>query len=225
MTDATSQAAQETTQAAGGKQQSDAGKTSTVTGDPAKAAAADTTQQQQQGNDGKQGDAKADAKADDKAKTGLPEKYEFKAPEGQTLDTALVDEFTPLARELGLTQEAAQKVVDLYAAKVLPRMQAAQQELQEQTVQKWLADAKADKELGGASFDKNATLAQKAVARFATPELKDFLNATGFGNHPEIIRFCARIGAAISESGSVVSGNAAGQKKSAEALFYPNQTS
>lgn len=215
MTDATSQAAQGTTQAAGGDSKGADTKTTTVTGGDAAAAAAKGggDQQQAQGTDGKQGD-----------KPGVPETYEFKAPEGATLDTELVKDFAPLAKELGLSQDAAQKVVDLYAAKVLPRLQAAQQELQQQTVQKWLEDAKADKEIGGAKFDENARTAQKAIARFATPELKDFLNATGFGNHPEIVRFCARIGAAISESGSVVSGNAAGQKKDAAAVFYPNQT-
>src|SRR5262245_60440079 len=126
MTDATSQAAQGTTQAAGGDSKDGAGKT-TVTGGDAKTGATGTVQQQQaQGsNDGTQGDGKG---GNAQAKPGAPEKYEFKAPEGVTLDTGLVNDFTPLAKELGMSQDAAQKVVDLYASKVLPRLATAQQE-------------------------------------------------------------------------------------------------
>ena len=60
---------------------------------------------------------KVEPKADDKpiAPT-VPEKYDFKAPEGQSLDAALVERATPIFKELGLTQDAAQKLVDFYNA-------------------------------------------------------------------------------------------------------------
>ncbi|EEJ8798826.1 peptidase, partial [Salmonella enterica subsp. enterica] len=40
---------------------------------------------------------------------GAPEKYAFTAPEGQELDTSALAQFEPVARELILTQEQAQK--------------------------------------------------------------------------------------------------------------------
>lgn len=45
---------------------------------------------------------------------GAPEKYAFTAPEGQELDTSALAQFEPVARELNLTQEQAQKLVDVY---------------------------------------------------------------------------------------------------------------
>ena len=53
--------------------------------------------------------------AEDKkeAPAGAPEKYEaFTLPEGYEVDEQLLNEFTPTLKELGLTQAAAQKVMD-----------------------------------------------------------------------------------------------------------------
>ncbi len=56
---------------------------------------------------------------------GAPEKYAFTAPEGQELDTSALAQFEPVARELNLTQEQAQKLVDVYP-KVLAGVQQQQ---------------------------------------------------------------------------------------------------
>ena len=64
------------------------------------------------GNKPKEGDNK------DKKPDGAPEKYEFKPAEGQELDETALKEFEPIARELNLNQEQAQKFVDLYASKI-----------------------------------------------------------------------------------------------------------
>ena len=51
------------------------------------------------------------------APTGAPETYaDFKAPEGQTLDKATIEAALPIFKELGLSQDAAQKLVDFHAA-------------------------------------------------------------------------------------------------------------
>jgi len=46
----------------------------------------------------------------------VPETYEeFKVPEGYTLDKAAIEKASPLFKELNLTQDQAQKLVDFYA--------------------------------------------------------------------------------------------------------------
>lgn len=143
-----------------------------------------------------QGEATAQQKADDAGKpTGAPEKYEFKAPEGQEFDPAVLDSYSEVARELNLSQEAAQKLLD----KVAPRMQERQLE-QIQTIRnEWADNARADKEFGGEKLNANLAVAKKALDAFGTPELRSLLNESGLGNHPELIRFMFRAGAAISE--------------------------
>ena len=45
----------------------------------------------------------------------VPDKYEFKAPEGYEVDQKFLDDATPVLKELGLTQEQANKLFDIQA--------------------------------------------------------------------------------------------------------------
>ena len=79
-------------------------------------------------------------KAEKDKKPAAPEKYEFAAPEGQALDANALAVFEPIAKELGLTQEQAQKLVDIY-----PQIQQQQAEAWSKQVADWGEQVKADK--------------------------------------------------------------------------------
>ena len=147
----------------------------------------------------------------------VPESYEFKMPEGMALDEAITGEFSDFAKELKLDQGQAQKVADL-GVKLVQQAQAAQAEHSRTTVAQWAVDAKADPDIGGAKF--NETMRMAAVARdaFATPKLNELLDASGFGNHPELIRLFSAIGRKISPDG-VHGGGASAQRSAADILF------
>lgn len=165
------------------------------------------------------GDKPAD-KSDDKEQKpeGAPEKYEFKPAEGQELDTAALEQFEPIARELNLTNEQAQKMVDLYGTKIMPMVQQQQAEAWQKTTEQWAADVKADKEIGGDKLTANLSSAQRALDLFGTPELKEYLEGTGLGNHPELVKTFIKIGKAMSEDG-MVDGSNQGQRSAAEVLY------
>lgn len=133
---------------------------------------------------------------------GPPERYEFAAPEGESYNPDVIEAYSEVAKEIGLTQEAAQKVLD----KVSPAMKAAQQAQLAAAFQQWQADARTDKEYGGDKFDANLGIANKALADLGTPELRDLLKESGLGNHPEVLRFFYRAGKAISEDTRAVTG-------------------
>lgn len=212
MADDTDQGAEKTSDAAASGQAAD--------GAAATATTATTDQSTTQGQD--TGKTDGDGKA---AAQGAPEQYaDFALPQGTQVDAAMLSEFTPLAKELGLNQESAQKVIDLYAGKVLPQIAAAQQAAMAQQIEDWGKQARDDKDLGGAAFDANVQTAQKAIARFGSPALKELLDTSGFGNHPEVLRFCLSIGKAISEDGVVLGGQAQGSR-SLEDVFYGNPKS
>lgn len=146
----------------------------------------------QENNDGKAGESEG------KPAEGSTEELKLTLPEGMAADSEAVTEFTGIAKELGLKSEGAQKLMDLY----IKNSNAILENIREshgQQVQRWLADAKADKEYGGANYEANVKIAMKAMARFGGPELKAVLNATGLGNNPELIRAFYRAGKAISE--------------------------
>lgn len=156
------------------------------------------------------------------AHAGAPEEYaDFTVAEGMTLDNDLLAEFVPMAKELNLPQEKAQALVDM-ASKLVQKQAAAQQETFRSTVDGWVNAAKTDKEFGGDKFAGSIEVAQRALNSFATPELKEALNTTGLGNHPEMIRLMVRIGNAMKEDDRIVTGTTPPQsapKSAAEILF------
>lgn len=147
-------------------------------------------------------------KEEEGKKESAPEKYEdFKMPEGMEIDADLLKEFTPLAKEANLSQEMAQKFVDLQAKKVAQES-ARQWEVWEKTQETWVNESKNDKEIGGANFEANLGLAKKALNAYGSDALKDLADATGMGNHKEFIRFLAKVGKDIGEDKLRIGGGA-----------------
>lgn len=160
---------------------------------------------------------------DAKAASAAPETYEpFQLPDGVTLDTHAVELATPLFKELGLTQENAQKVVGLYT-ELTKQLDERINATRTETVAEWLKQAKADKEIGGAKWSKSLEHAQGIVTKFADAETRQFLEETGLGNHPGLIKMLAKAGAHFSE-GSFVAPGASGSSapRSLEQVFYPD---
>lgn len=152
-----------------------------------------------------------------------PDKYEFKLPDGYSLDENALKSFEPTLKELGVTQENAQKLVDKYAELQQAQDKAAETAFNEQ-VDKWFSESKADKEFGGALFDESMQSAQKAIGKYGTPQLKELLNQSGLGNHPEIVRFCVKVGKALREDNPTQTAGTGGAEKSIEERLWPKNT-
>lgn len=154
---------------------------------------------------------------DEQKPEGAPEKYEFQAGEGVELDAEALKDFEPVARELNLTNEQAQKLVDAYP-KILAGVQQRQTEAWQAQTEQWAADVKADKEVGGDKLTANLSAAQRALDQFGTPELREYLDGSGLGNHPELVKAFIKVGKAMSEDG-VITGKESGQRSAAEVLY------
>ena len=153
---------------------------------------------------------------------GAPEEYaDFTVPENMALDETALEEFKPLAKELNLNQEQAQKLVDI-ASKMNQQFRTRQLEAWQATQDSWQKAAKADKEYGGDKFKENAEAARRVINTFGTPEFKQFLNDYGLGNHPEAVRMFVRISKALKEDSLVVSGNQTHKQESFAKRLYPN---
>ncbi|MBS8185774.1 peptidase [Klebsiella pneumoniae] len=161
--------------------------------------------------------AKTEEAERDKKQECAPDKYEFQAGEGVELDAEALKDFEPVARELNLTNEQAQKLVDAYP-KILAGVQQRQADAWQAQTEEWAATVKADKEIGGDKLTANLGVAQRALDTFGTPELKEYLNGTGLGNHPELVKAFVKVGKAMSEDG-VVTGKESGQRSAAEVLY------
>lgn len=153
---------------------------------------------------------------------GAPENYaDFQAPEGVEFASSVVDAYKGVAKELNLTQDQAQMMID----KMTPVMQARYAENIRRISTEWAEKSKADPEIGGDNFRAsmaNVARVREAFARNADgqfdPDIAEFLNSP-MGNHPGALKLLARAGAAISE-GTFPTGGAAESDRYTAEDFY-----
>lgn len=166
------------------------------------------------------------------AKTGAPEKYEaFKLPEGFEANEEVMTEASGVFKELGLPQEGAQKLVDLYAKQAQAAANAPVEYWQK--MQKdWVAEIKADKDLGGKLPEVRSTISKAidTLGPLAAP-FREAMDLTGAGNNPAFVRALYKLAQSLTEGAHVSGGgpSVAGQtepgkstRPSAASALYPN---
>lgn len=143
--------------------------------------------------------------------------YEYQMPEGMALDKSAADALTALAKERGLMPEDAQKFADIGV-----QMVQRQAEAHARTVEQWVEQVKTDPEIGGAKFDASLAVANQAMAKFGTPELKDVLLASGLGNHPAVVKFFYQVGTLISQDTHVSGKASPAAETDAARIMFPS---
>ena len=139
-----------------------------------------------------------------------PEKYTFTAPEGTEYDPEVLESFSGAAKEAGLSQDAAQKLIE----KMAPALVARQVDQIEAIRKEWGETSAADPEIGGTKLQENLGVIKGALKNFPAGEkLNVLLEETGLGNHPDVLRYLLQVGKAISED-KFVAGTPRGAAKS-----------
>jgi len=149
----------------------------------------------------------------------VPEKYDLKMPEGVSPDTKILEGFEPLAREMGLSNENAQKFVDLYAKHVAGLEQAQIASLDTQR-KEWVAEFQKDPKHG-----ETLSMAKRGLSAVATPEAMKLIMGTWLGDHPAIIHTFAKVGKIFAEH-TIHTGTETTKPASLppEQVLYPNLT-
>lgn len=172
--------------------------TTTVSGTESATSEAQASQQQA-AEQGQQQQAQAQQQ---EQKPAVPDAYKFALPEGYDFSAEAQAEWSGVFKELGLTQEQASKLVEMDAKRQASGAQASEQaaiEYRNQQASKWESELKQDAAFGGANFEANVGIAQKALADYGTPELTAMLKESGLGSHPEVVRFFHRVGQQLAE--------------------------
>ncbi len=163
----------------------------------------------------------------------VPETYELTLPADSTLDPAIVERTAAIARELGLSNEAGQKALDFAAAErsaAVQEYEAARQPggpAWKDNVSRLEAQALADPEIGGSpeKLAASAEMGKQVLAKFFPPEVKDFLDTTGLGSDPRVLRGLVKIAKGMAEGALVLGGTNDGQSNSDDAKLarmYPS---
>lgn len=172
-----------------------------------------------------QQEAKPSTTASEPAKATTPpaEEISVKLPDGVEADPELLGALKDVAKVSGLKGEQAQKLADAYVA-AQKRSEDNARVGWEQQQKAWVESLKSDADFGGQRFDGNVKSAQKAIERFGSPQLRELFNATGLGNHPELVKFAIRVGQALAEDS--IAGTQQSNPKGSEETFlrqlYPS---
>jgi hypothetical protein len=186
-------------------------------------------EQQNQQSQSQEGQAQS---GEDKASSelyGAPETYQFQVDESKAFDPEVLGVYSEIAKELNLSQKAAQSLLDKVGSKIQERTAQNQEQYMQKLRMDWVNQSTTDKEFGGENLRANLSVAKQPLDKFGTPEFRQLINESGLGNHPEFIRFMYRAGKAISQDkfvGKSQGGRATPQSMSEYSdKLYPSQQS
>ncbi|MCP4127339.1 MAG: hypothetical protein GY753_09785 [Gammaproteobacteria bacterium] len=165
----------------------------------------------------------------EQAAVGAPENYEaFTLPEGMEVSEEDTKAFGEVAKELNLSQEQAQKLVELEGQREMAKAENVVKAYQAQTLA-WKGETLALPEFKGEEGKANMASANKAINELGTPELKEMLGlydpkknprGLGLGNHPAMAAFFLNLGKKIGDDGVVHGTGDARSNKSREEIMY-----
>ena len=149
-------------------------------------------------------------------------------PEGTEIDAASLAVITPIAKELNLSNEGLSKIAGVYAEHVLPSVvERVQSELENNitaTRAEWETQAKeqlkTDPAFEGKSLDVVRAMSAKTLDRFGGKEFREYLDETGLGNHPAMLKMAYLVGTQIAEDTTFERGGANTTPKSSVEKFY-----
>lgn len=132
-----------------------------------------------------------------------PDEYGIKKPDEYPKDLPYSEEitkgFTNLAHEIGLTKDQAAKIHDWYVKGEMSNYQNLNQQVQQE-----FADQMKElmNEYGSeAVLNERLNIAQFALRQLGDEETTSWLEETGLGNHPKIIKIFAKAGQMLREDG------------------------
>lgn len=167
--------------------------------------------------------------------TPAPDTYAtFAAPEGYTLDPKAIESAVPIFKDLGLSQDQAQRLVDFHTQAMLSAAKAPQ-ETHDAMRNDWRNKVQTDPEMGH-RLDTVKTDIGRALSHLDPALAKDFKSAmdlTGAGDHPAFVKAMWKLSQFITEGKHVAGSGPSplGQKPpgdrgrpSAAHSLYPNLT-
>lgn len=166
---------------------------------------------------------KVEPKPGEPVKPQVPEKYDLKLKAGSKLGAEHLEKISAYAKAKGLSNEDAQALLD-HDQENFSSFETAQTAALEKAKEEWKTLSQADAEIGGQNLPQSVDLSRRVVQRFGDAEFQQFLDDSGLGNHPAMLRFATRIGKLMTADQLVVppAQPVGGTKKDPAHAMYPN---
>ena len=127
-------------------------------------------------------------------------------PEGVVKDEKMEKYFRKSMHEAGLTQKQADQ---LYNSQInyMGEFVKHGKTQQESTEKEWDKSLRQD---FGLAYTEQMEAANQAIEQFGSDDLRTYFNQSRIGNHPEMIKFAAKVGTMVMESGGMGKGGRKG---------------
>lgn len=124
-----------------------------------------------------------------------PDAYDLNGIVPENYNHDLVEQFKIKAHKTGMSNEGVREMAEWYKEVEL-KQKAAYDNYKKATADQHLLELKRD---FGTKFDVEVGHAKKALDAYTDKAFKDYMNETGLGNHPALVKAFAKIGRELSE--------------------------
>jgi len=166
--------------------------------------------------------SEADAKGDDTETTA--EELTFTPPEGLEVFKEQYAEFSELANGY-LKENPEAKPADVLkwaADEQAKRVMADGNKMiadHNEQIEGWLQDAKKHPEIGGDKFEENTAAVIKTLETLKMDDLREHLDKSGLGNHPDMLRLALLAGRSVQGAKVLGPGGPGSKKTFTDALY------
>lgn len=167
--------------------------------------------------------AKLEAETKNKVSPDNPFKpEELKLPDGFVIDETASKGFVELVNKHGIPRDGVAELVKLQS----DLMKAASERgdaQRDELWNSWRNEVMADKEIGGDKLTQTQAGIGHLLTKYGDAKTRAAFDLTGAGNHPDIIKFLAKMTADLTEPGTRPPPSHTTSEKSLADKMYPNQ--
>lgn len=152
-------------------------------------------------------DEQEQAKETEQQQQTAPEHYVLKNANGEDVEPQELEMMSRMFKDVNLSQEQAQKLYSAYEKEQGSFIEQSQKAFN-QMRDDWFNQTISDPQLGGQNIGQTKLCIKRVMQQCGNKELSEFLNKTGLGFNPAMVRFMTKVGELLGNDNHFVQGQA-----------------
>lgn len=136
-----------------------------------------------------------------------PEHYVLKNANGEDVEPQELEMMSRMFKDVNLSQEQAQKLYSAYEKEQGSFIEQSQKAFN-QMRDDWFNQTISDPQIGGQNIAQTKLCIKRVMQQCGNKELSEFLNKTGLGFNPAMVRFMTKVGELLGNDNHFVQGQA-----------------
>lgn len=152
-------------------------------------------------------DEQEQAKETEQQQQAAPEHYVLKNANGEDVEPQELEMMSRMFKDVNLSQEQAQKLYSAYEKEQGSFIEQSQKAFN-QMRDDWFNQTISDPQIGGQNIGQTKLCIKRVMQQCGNKELSEFLNKTGLGFNPAMVRFMTKVGELLGNDNHFVQGQA-----------------